>query len=127
MSRTVHHVPSRHRTGPAYWSRGLPGPCTSHVLAELRYPGGKVSRRRGAGRRPVPTLVVRSFAAYTYPRALNARPAGPYESTARAALRTFRTVARKRLRAASPDVLLRVAEELDHPPTRHRHRDLWEF
>ncbi|MFJ9349549.1 hypothetical protein [Streptomyces sp. NPDC101237] len=85
-----------------------------------------MSPRRAAGRRPVPVPVVRAFTAYTYPRALNARPQGSYESTARAALRAFRTAARKRLRATPPDALLSVAEELDHPPTRHRHRDLRE-
>lgn len=127
MSRTVHHVPSRHRTGPAYWPLGLPGACTAHVVCELRYSQKELTRAEHAGRRPVPTVLVRSFAAYTYPRALNARPGGPYESTARAALQDFRTSACKHLRAAPPGTLLLAAEELDHPPARHRHRNLWEF
>ncbi|MER7937318.1 MULTISPECIES: hypothetical protein [unclassified Streptomyces] len=127
ISRTVHHVPSRHRTGPAYWPHGLPGPFTFHALTELRYSAAESSLRRTAGRRPVPVPVVRAFTAYTYPRAFDARPQGPYESTARAALRAFRTEARTRLRAAPPDALLRVAEELDLPPTRHRHRNIEEL
>ncbi|WP_367323939.1 hypothetical protein [Streptomyces sp. HUAS ZL42] len=126
MSRTAHHVPTRHRTHPAYWPLGTAGPCTGHVLTELRYAENDLTQAERDGRRPTPTLVVRSFAAYTYPRALNERLSSPYESTARAALRAFRTSARKHLRAARADTLLLAAEELDHPPTRHRHRDLWE-
>ena len=126
MSRTVHHVPARHRTHPARWAAGLPGPCTAHTLAELRYSHGESARAEREGRRPVPTFVVRTFAAHTYPRALNAVLWSPYESTARAALHTFRQTARKHLRAAPPGTLLAAAEDLDHPPTRHRHRDLWE-
>jgi hypothetical protein len=49
----------------------------------------------------------------------------PYESRARAELRAFRTSARKWLHDAT-DALVLTAGELDHPPTRHRHRDLWE-
>ena len=122
MSRTAHHVPNRHRTGPARWPYGLPGPCTSHVLVELRYSRQELARAGRTGRRPAQAPERRSFAAYTYPRALNARPRGPYETTARAALQAFRTSARKRLRAARPGTLVEAAVDLDHPPTRHRHR-----
>ncbi|MER7574690.1 hypothetical protein [Streptomyces sp. NPDC126514] len=73
MSRTVHHVPGRHRTGPPYWPEGSAGPCTRHSLGEL--------------------------------------PDVRQES---------------QLRAAPAGTLERVVETLDHPPTRHRHRDLWE-
>ncbi|MER7197432.1 hypothetical protein [Streptomyces sp. CB01635] len=81
------------------------------------------------GRRPVPTLLVRSFAAYTYPRALGARVSAwrQPEAAARAGLRAFRTAAVKQLRAAGPGGLLVSAEDLDHPPTRHRHSTLWEY
>jgi hypothetical protein len=63
-----------------------------------------------------------------YARATNACFGNPYESAARAALRTFRRTARKRLRAVPPGTLLAAVEhlDLDHPPTRHRHRNLWE-
>ncbi|KOG32087.1 hypothetical protein [Streptomyces resistomycificus] len=125
MSRTVHHVPSRHRDNPA-WSRELPGPRTGHALVELRYSRAESADAVRAGRRPLPTQVVRRFAAYTYPRALNEQFSSPYESRARAALQAFRTTARNHLRAAPEGALLAAAEELDHPPTRHRHRDLWE-
>ncbi|MFF4354147.1 hypothetical protein [Streptomyces sp. NPDC001530] len=126
MSRTVHHVPIRHRATPAYWSSDLPGPVTAHALTELRYSGEELTSALREGRRPTPAPLVRAFAAYTYPRALNEHVRTPYEATARADLRTFRTTARKLLRAAPPSALLDAAEDLDHPPTRHRHRNLWE-
>jgi hypothetical protein len=126
MSRTVHHVPARRRTRPPYWSGGLPGPRTAHTLTELRYSHAESARAAREGRRPVPAFVVRSFAAHTYPRALNTAFWNPYESAARAALRTFRHTARNLLRAAPAGTLLAAAAELDHPPTRHRHRNLWE-
>jgi len=126
MSRTVHHVPSRHRTIPAYESTGPLAPYTAHALTELRYTKAELYRARREARRPVPTRAVRTFAAYAYPRTLGVHFWSPYESTARADLRTFRTAARKLLRAAPQGALLATAENLDHPPTRHRHRDLWE-
>lgn len=128
MSRTVHHVPSRHRTVPAFWSAGLPAPWTAHALTELRYSGAESIRARREGRRAVPTRVVRTFTAYTHARAVNGCFWNTYESGARAALRTFRTAASQQLRAAPPGTLLAAAEclDLDHPPTRHRHRNLWE-
>ncbi|WP_406479037.1 hypothetical protein [Streptomyces sp. NBC_01615] len=126
MSRTVHHVPTRHRSAPAYWSSGLPGCVTAHALSELRYSYNELTGALREGRRPAPTPVVRSFAAYVYPRALNEQFRTPYEAAARADLSTFRTTARKLLRAAPSGALLETAEDLDHPPTRHRHRDLWE-
>jgi hypothetical protein len=127
MSRTAHHVPSRHRTVPAPWSAGLPGPCTAHELTDLRHARAESWRARGEGRRPVPARVTRSFATYTLARALRGRIRSPYESRARASLSTFRSTARNHLRAAPPGTLLEAAEALDHPPTRHRHRDLWEY
>ncbi|WP_329340373.1 hypothetical protein OG866_32910 [Streptomyces sp. NBC_00663] len=126
MSRTVHHVPSRHRILPAFWPLGLPGPWTGNAVAELRYSHAEFSRARREGRRPVPILVVRSFTSYTYSRAMNERRNSPYERRARAALQAFRSAARTHLRAAPAGALSRWAETLDHPPTRHRHRDLWE-
>ena len=148
MSRTVHHVPSRHRTLPAFWPIGRPGPWTGNEVAELRYAHAEFSRARREGRRPVPVIVVRSFTSYTYSRAMNERRYSPYERRARAALQVFRSAARTRLRAAPGGALSRWAEtqdldldldldqnvdvdlvadlDLDHPPTRHRHRDLWE-
>ncbi|MFI9765457.1 hypothetical protein ACIHJG_01150 [Streptomyces sp. NPDC052415] len=126
MSRTVHHVPGRHRTGPPYWPQGLAGPCTRHSLGELRYERQELSKAVREGRRARPRPLVRSFAAYTYPRGPGERGVSPYESRARAALRSFRVTAVKQLRAAPAGTLERVAETLDHPPTRHRHRDLWE-
>ncbi|MFE0673755.1 hypothetical protein [Streptomyces sp. NPDC058867] len=126
MSHTAHHVPNRHRSAPPYWPRGTAGPCTAHALVDLRHSHAETARAAREGRRPRPRPVVRSFAAYTWPRALGKRPSGPYETRARAELRAFRGAALRRLRAAPPGALHRVAEELDHPPTRHRHRDLWE-
>jgi hypothetical protein len=126
MSRTVHHVRSRHRSVPAYWAAGLPAPRTAHTLTELRYSGAELSRARREGRRPRPTRVVRTFTSYRYARAVNQCFWNPYESQARAALRTFRSTARTHLRAAPPGDLVTAAETLDHPPTRHRHRNLWE-
>ncbi|WP_327716469.1 hypothetical protein OG381_14195 [Streptomyces sp. NBC_00490] len=126
MSRTVHHVPSRHRTLPAPWPLGLPGPWTGHALTELRYPEAELARAEREGRRPVPRLARRSFTSYTYSRAVNERRYSPYERRARAALQVFRTSARRHLRAAPAGALPLWAEDLDHPPTRHRHRDLWE-
>jgi hypothetical protein len=105
---------------------GRPRLRTRHTLTELRYFQRDMTRAERGGHRPVPTPVVRSFTAYRYPRATNARLSSPYESTARADLRLFRTAALKHLRAAPSGTLLAAAEELDHPPTRHRHRDLWE-
>ncbi|MCW8380199.1 hypothetical protein [Streptomyces justiciae] len=125
MSRTTHHVPSRHRTLPAFWSLGLPGPWTGNAVPELRYTYVELTRAHREGRRPMPRRVVRSFTSYTYPRAMNDRVSSPYERRARAALQAFRSTARLELRAAPAEALLLTAEELDHPPTRHRHRDLW--
>ncbi len=126
MSRTVHHISARHRSGPPYWPYGTAGPCTAHSLGELRYTREELSRAAREGRRPRPKPVARSFAVYTYPRGLGRRWTSPYESMARARLRSFRTTAVKHLRAAPAGTLERAAETLDHPPTRHRHRDLWE-
>lgn len=126
MSRTVHHVPSSHRTLPAYWPLGLAGPWTGNASAELRYTREEFTRARREGRRPVPSLVVRSFTSYTYSRAMNERRNSPYERRARAALQAFRSPARAHLRAAPTGVLPLWAEDLDLPPARHRHRDLWE-
>ncbi|MGV9453361.1 hypothetical protein [Streptomyces sp. NPDC003635] len=126
MSRTVHHTPNRHRTAPAHWPLGTAGPCTAHALAELRFSHAELSRARREGRRPGPERVVRAFAAYTYPRGLGERWTSPYERRARAALQAFRVKALHHLRASSPGSLHTAAETLDHPPTRHRHRDPWE-
>ncbi|MEU9465337.1 hypothetical protein AB0D78_01525 [Streptomyces avermitilis] len=126
MSRTVHHVPTQHRITPPYWSSGLPGPATAHANTELRYSEKELTRALREGGRPTPTRLIRAFAAYTYPRALNEHFRTSYEATARADLRTFRTTARKLLRAVPQGTLLDAAEALDHPPTRHRHRNLWE-
>ncbi|MEV7884841.1 hypothetical protein ACWD3I_18630 [Streptomyces sp. NPDC002817] len=126
MSRTVHHVPNRHRTLPARWPLGLHGPWAGHTVTELRYSGEELARAARERRRPVPRLARRSFTSYTYSRAVNERRYSPYERRARAALQVFRTSARRHLRAAPTDALLLWAEDLDHPPTRHRHRDLWE-
>ncbi|MFF3335872.1 hypothetical protein ACFYWX_41240 [Streptomyces sp. NPDC002888] len=125
MSRTVHHVRPRHRKHPANSPYGRSSLDTGHILTELRYSEQELARSRREGRRPVPAAVVRGFVARTYPRSLNTDVSGPYESRARAALQVFRTTARARLRAAAPGDLLTTAEELDHPPTRHRHTDLW--
>ncbi|WP_037668655.1 hypothetical protein [Streptomyces griseus] len=125
MSRTVHHVRPRHRKHPVNSSPHPWSLDTGHILTALRYSEQASARARRERRRPVPTLVVRSFVAYTFPRSLNSDISGPYESRARAALQAFRTTARTRLRAAAPGDLLTAAEELDHPPTRHRHADLW--
>jgi len=126
VSRTVHHVPGRHRTIPAFWGLGLQGPWTGNAVHELRYAHKELGRARRERRRPVPKRVVRSFTSYTYPRTINDRATSPYERRARAALQAFRASARLDLRAAPAEALLLWAEDLDHPPTRHRHRDLWE-
>lgn len=126
MSRTTHHVPSKHRTLPAFCPRGRSGPWTGNTVAELRYTREEFTRARREGRRPVPSLAVRTFGSYTFWRAVNERRKTPYERRARAALQNFRTSARGHLRAAPAGELLSWAEELDHPPTRHRHRDVWE-
>ncbi len=72
---------------------------------------------------------MRSFAAYRHPRGLGAwvTSGREPEAAARAALRTFRTAAVKDLRAAGADGLLTQAQDLDYPPTRHRHSTLWEY
>ncbi|MFE9672700.1 hypothetical protein ACFYO5_01030 [Streptomyces sp. NPDC006259] len=128
MSRTVHHVSLRHRNHrPAAGSTCGAGLRSGHVLVQLRLTAEESARARREGRRPRPVPVRRAFIARTYPRSLNAEVDGPYESRARAALAVFRTTARNRLRAAPPGALVDVAEDLDHPPTRHRHRNLWEF
>ena len=126
MSRTVHHVPNSRRTLPARWPLGLHGPWTGHTVTELRYSGAELARSAREGRRPTPRFARRSFTSYTYSRAVNERRYSPYERQARAALQGFRTAARRHLRAAPSGELLSWAEGLDHPPTRHRHRDLWE-
>ncbi|MDN3020977.1 hypothetical protein [Streptomyces sp. S.PB5] len=126
MSRTAHHVPYRHRTLPAFWPLGRPGPWTGNTVEELRYSHEELNLAGREGRRPVPTLVVRNFTSYTFPRATNERPYSPYERRARAALQVFRTSARRHLRSALTGALPLWAEELDHPPTRHRHSDLWD-
>jgi hypothetical protein len=125
MSRTVHHVRPRHRVNPAHWPAESLNLDTGHRLVALRYSAQELTRARRERRRPVPVQLVHTFCAYTFPRSLNAQVDGPYESRARAALAVFRSTVRNRLRAASPGALLSAAEELDHPPTRHRHRDLW--
>jgi hypothetical protein len=128
MSRTVHHIRPRHRNhhpvpGSTHWA----GMRSGHRLVQLRVTTEESARAPREGRRPRPVAVRCAFTAYTYPRALNAGVDGPYESRARAALAVFRTTARNRLRAAPPGALLDVAEELDHPPTRHRHGNIWDF
>lgn len=126
MSRTVHHVRPRHRVDPGGLSAQGRGWSTGHRLGELRYEAAEMARGRREGRRPVPVPLVRAFCCRTFPRSLNAGIEGPYESRARAALSVFRSTARNRLRAAAPGALLAAAEELDLPPTRHRHRNVRE-
>ncbi|MFD9395759.1 hypothetical protein ACFWBB_34970 [Streptomyces sp. NPDC060000] len=127
MSRTVHHVRLRHRVHPDQrHSQSLSlSRDTGHRITELRYSAEELARARRERRRPVPDPLVRVFRSYTFPRSLNEQIAGPYESRARAALSVFRSTARNRLRAAPPGALLAVADDLDHPPTRHRHQDVW--
>ncbi|MDX5568060.1 hypothetical protein PYK79_38920 [Streptomyces sp. ID05-04B] len=125
MSRTVHHVPPRHRVEPLHLPDGGGHLVTGHCLVELRYHAADLTRARRERRRPTPVLLVRAFRAHTFPRSLNARVDGPYERRARAALAVFRSTARNHLRAAPSGALLAAAEELDHPPTRHRHMNLW--
>ncbi|MFD4573771.1 hypothetical protein ACFWNK_35925 [Streptomyces sp. NPDC058417] len=128
MSRTVHHVRPRHRNHhPAPWSTRWAGLRSGHRLTALRRTVRETARARREGRRPLPVPVDRAFVAHTYPRSLNAGVDGPYEVRARAALAVFRAGARNRLRAAPPGGLLALAEELDFPPTRHRHRNIWDF
>ncbi|MEU3617899.1 hypothetical protein ABZ725_37120 [Streptomyces sp. NPDC006872] len=127
MSRTVHHVRPRHRLHPAYRPYALAGTIVGHRLSDLRYSAQELTRARRERRRPVPDPLVHAFRAHTYPRSLNEKVDGPYESRARAALSVFRSTARNRLRAAPPGALLSVAEELDHLPTRHRHANLWDY
>ncbi|MER6563681.1 hypothetical protein ABT300_39375 [Streptomyces sp. NPDC001027] len=126
MSRTVHHVPPRHRVEPLHLQDGGRRLVTGHCLVELRYRAADLTRARRERRRPTPVPLVREFRARTFPRSLNARIDGPYERRARAALAVFRSTSRNRLRAAPSGALLATAEDLDHPPTRHRHRNLWE-
>ncbi|MDX3803292.1 hypothetical protein [Streptomyces sp. AK04-3B] len=125
MSRTVHHVPLRHRVEPLELFDQGRHLATGHFLVELRYRAADLTRARRERRRPAPVLLVRAFRAHTFPRSLNEQVDDPYERRARAALAVFRSTARNRLRAAPPGALLAAAEELDHPPTRHRHRNLW--
>ncbi|MFD5270937.1 hypothetical protein [Streptomyces sp. NPDC058335] len=128
MSRTVHHIRPRHRNHhPAPWSTRWAGLRSGHRLVQLRVTTQESARAPREGRRPRPVPVRCAFTAHTYPRSLNAGVDGPYESRARAALAVFRTTARNRLRAAPPGALLDVAEDLVHPPTRHRHRNIWDF
>ncbi|MFJ4696149.1 hypothetical protein [Streptomyces sp. NPDC088766] len=128
MSRTVHHIRLRHRNHhPAPGSVGWAGLRSGHRLVQLRITFEESARARREGRRPRPVPVHRAFTAHTWPRSLNAGVDGPYESRARAALAVFRTTARNRLRAAPPGALLDAADDLDHPPTRHRHRNIWDF
>lgn len=126
MSRTVHHVRPRHRVRTDDRSSQRRGWSTGHRLGELRYSEREMARARRERRRPVPVPLVRAFRSSTFPRSLNARIDGPYESRARAALSVFRSAARNRLRAAPAGGLLSAAEELDHPPTRHRHQNVWD-
>ncbi|MCM1974872.1 MULTISPECIES: hypothetical protein [unclassified Streptomyces] len=134
MSRTAHHTPPRRRAVPPYWPNGTAGPCTAHWLTDLRYSRRELARAAREGRRPRPLWVRRGFAAYVYPRTLGVRGDSPYERRARAALRAFSRAAVKdlraagpgRLRAAGPGRLWEAAAAFDLPPTRHRHRDLWE-
>ncbi|MEV5487273.1 hypothetical protein AB0L47_04470 [Streptomyces bobili] len=128
MSRTVHHIRPRHRNHhPAPWSTHWAGLRSGHRLVQLRFTSVESARAQREGRRPRPVPVRSAFTAYTYPRSLNAGVDGPYESRARAALAVFRTTARNRLRAAPPGALLDIAADLDHPPTRHRHGNIWDF
>ncbi|NUK06386.1 hypothetical protein [Streptomyces lunaelactis] len=124
MSRTVHHIPLQHRA-TSWWSNYL-GPWTAHAVIELRYSHAESGESHRAGRRPMPRRIVRGFASYEYPRAVGVPVSGRAyrEATARAALREFCTSAVKDLCAA--DDLLETAEDLDHPPTRHRHGCIWD-
>ncbi|GAA1509122.1 hypothetical protein GCM10009730_11630 [Streptomyces albidochromogenes] len=123
MSRTAHHVPLKHRD-TSWWSTGPApsAPWTAHALTDFRCSHAELGAAHRAGRRPVPRRVTRAFASHTFPRAsgtpLTGRPA--YESRARAALHRFTTRARHQLRTAP-----HTAEDLDHPPTRHRHACVW--
>ncbi|WP_406403331.1 hypothetical protein OH805_28535 [Streptomyces sp. NBC_00879] len=124
MSCTVHHVPLKHRA-TSWWST-CPGQWTAHAITELRYSHAELDASRRLGRRPMPRRVVRGFASYEYPRAIGVPVSGRAcpEAAARAALRDFCTSAVKHLRAAND--LLETAEDLDHPPTRHRHGCIWD-
>jgi len=67
MSRTVHHVPERHRyravDGDGYWSR--------HQISDLRYSQLVLLEAERRGRRPCPGESVRIRRFYKWPRATN--------------------------------------------------------
>ncbi|MBT2397741.1 hypothetical protein [Streptomyces sp. ISL-100] len=123
MSRTAHHTPLKHRD-TSWWSTGS-APCTSwtaHAVTDLRYSNAELRAAHRAGRRPTPDRLTHTLTAYTFPRASGTPITGrsEHETQARAALHRFTTRARKQLRASST-----TAEDLDHPPTRHRHACIW--
>ncbi|WP_251016271.1 hypothetical protein [Streptomyces sp. ISL-99] len=67
MSRTLHHVPLKHRD-TSWWSTGR-SPWSSHTLVDLRYPGTESARAHREGRHPTPACLKRTFASYAFPRA----------------------------------------------------------
>ncbi len=78
MSRTVHHVPCRHRrscwfdaASRSFWS--------AHRITDLRYSGLATAKGSRLGRRPIPVLSEHAFVAYQYPRSTNSRAWSAYQ------------------------------------------------
>lgn len=139
MSRTVHHVPYKQRTGTkrdeqeervyrfAWWRNTWPD-TANEIPSALRYSAADLAEAEAGGRRPRPSRVTRRLRAGTYPRASNLRVIGALanrqERALRAADRTVDRWARQVLRGAEAPV--EAAWDVDFPDPRHRHDGLWD-
>ncbi|MGW1882622.1 hypothetical protein [Streptomyces sp. NPDC001970] len=123
MSRTAHHIPSRHDDlGRTWEERHRARAIRALALSSLRYDRREETLAGAEGRRARPQLVRTGFAIYTYDRAHRSARTGfaanRAERSARRSVRLRCAEIRRTHRAGG-------ATDLDVPQTRHRHGALW--
>ncbi|MFJ9626198.1 hypothetical protein ACIQPR_21770 [Streptomyces sp. NPDC091280] len=116
MSRTVRTTPERFRVRD--------GASESMSLYDLRYPHTELARAAREGRRPAPTKVLRRITSWQ-PMVLCSR-----DDSFSAAVATAEGRARLRARLEAQRIrgLHRAGHDLgdvDIPPVRHRHGEVW--
>jgi hypothetical protein len=128
MSRTIHHVPYKHRSGLVEdlgRERWFTWPRTAHLIRALRYSAAVERAAEQGGFRVRPVPVTRRLEAYDYRRTYGDRSIAIDATTRERALRAATRVAARRavqLLRVTPDAAL----DVDFPDPRHRRGALWD-
>ncbi|WP_262387175.1 hypothetical protein [Streptomyces sp. TRM49041] len=129
MARTAHHL-THVRAHRDLWTDAPPrAPWHSVVLHGLRYSAATLADAARAGRRPRPQRVrpqvtVRRFARYRWDRSVS-RWAAEGERRARQDLRGRLRALELLVDDGTGHLDLSPTEDVDVPPTRHRHTARW--